>query len=186
MVLTASKMLALGTIAPDFHLPDTVSGQNVSLKALQSPMATVIMFICNHCPYVKHIQHALVQLANHYQSEGIAFIAINSNDVSQYPEDAPDKMTEVAQKWAYPFPYLYDESQTVARAYQAVCTPDFYIFDKALRCVYRGQMDGARPGNTIDPNGQDIRAALNNILQGLPVNPDQTPSIGCNIKWKEG
>lgn len=185
MALTPSKMLPLETVAPDFELLDTVSGKRLALKTLRSPIATVIMFICNHCPYVKHVQQELVRLARDYQPKGIALIAISSNDVLQYPEDAPDKMAEVAQRWEYPFPYLYDESQAIAKAYQAACTPDFYIFDQALRCVYRGQLDDARPGNAIQPNGQDIRAALDDLLQGRPVNPVQKPSIGCNIKWKE-
>ncbi len=185
MALTSSKMLPLGTVAPDFELLDAVSGKRLALKNLRSSIATVIMFICNHCPYVKHVQQELVRLARDYQPKWIAFIAISSNDISQHPEDAPDKMAKVAQRWDYPFPYLYDESQAIAEVYQAACTPDFYIFDQALRCVYRGQLDDARPGNAIKPNGQDIRAALDNLLRGKPINPIQKPSIGCNIKWKE-
>ncbi len=187
MALTPSNMLALGSVAADFELLDTVSAQRLSLNALKSPRATVIMFICNHCPYVKHVQPELVRLANDYQPKGISFIAISSNDANAYPADAPNKMAEVAQEWAYPFPYLYDETQAVARAYQAACTPDFYIFDKDLRCVYRGQLDDARPGQAFvsnTPNGQDLRNALDKLLQGKPINPEQKPSIGCNIKWK--
>lgn len=184
MAVTPSNMVPLGTIAPDFTLPDTVSGRMMSLRELKSEIATVIMFICNHCPYVQHVQHELVRLANDYQPKGISFIAISSNDVVGYPDDAPDKMKEVAERLGYPFPYLYDETQQVAKAYDAACTPDFYIFDKDLKCVYRGQLDDSRPGNLIPVTGRDIRAALDSILRGEPVNPDQKPSVGCNIKWK--
>lgn len=184
MAATPSNMIPLGTIAPDFTLPDTVTGRMMSLQELKSEIATVIMFICNHCPYVQHVQHELVRLAKDYQPKGISFIAISSNDVVGYPDDAPDKMKEVAERLGYPFPYLYDETQEVAKAYQAACTPDFYIFDKDLKCVYRGQLDDSRPGNLIPVTGRDIRAALDSILRGEPVNPDQKPSIGCNIKWK--
>lgn len=184
MAVTPSNMVPLGTIAPDFTLPDTVSGRMMSLRELKSEIATVIMFICNHCPYVQHVQHELVRLANDYQPKGISFIAISSNDVVGYPDDAPDKMKEVAERLGYPFPYLYDETQEVAKAYDAACTPDFYIFDKDLKCVYRGQLDDSRPGNLIPVTGRDIRAALDSILRGEPVNPDQKPSVGCNIKWK--
>ncbi|MCS6805111.1 MAG: thioredoxin family protein [Acidobacteriota bacterium] len=184
MAATPSNMIPLGTIAPDFTLPDTVTGRMMSLQELKSDIATVIMFICNHCPYVQHVQHELVRLAKDYQPKGISFIAISSNDVVGYPDDAPDKMKEVAERLGYPFPYLYDETQEVAKAYQAACTPDFYIFDKDLKCVYRGQLDDSRPGNLIPVTGRDIRAALDSILRGEPVNPDQKPSIGCNIKWK--
>lgn len=184
MAVTPSNMMPLGTIAPDFTLPDTVTGRMMSLRELKSDIATVIMFICNHCPFVQHVQHELVRLANDYQPKGISFIAISSNDVVGYPDDAPDKMKEVAQRLGYPFPYLYDETQEVAKAYDAACTPDFYIFDKDLKCVYRGQLDDSRPGNLIPVTGRDIRAALDSILRGEPVNPDQKPSVGCNIKWK--
>lgn len=184
MAVTPSNIMPLGTIAPDFTLPDTVTGRMMSLHELKSDIATVIMFICNHCPFVQHVQHELVRLANDYQPKGISFIAISSNDVVGYPDDAPDKMKEVAQRLGYPFPYLYDETQEVAKAYDAACTPDFYIFDKDLKCVYRGQLDDSRPGNLIPVTGRDIRAALDSILRGEPVNPDQKPSVGCNIKWK--
>ncbi|MEN8216567.1 MAG: thioredoxin family protein [Pseudomonadota bacterium] len=180
MARTPSNMMPLGTIAPDFTLPNTVTGETATLSALKSDIATVIMFICNHCPYVKHVQGELVKLANDYQAKGIAFIAISANDVVNYPEDSPEKMKEVG----YPFSYLYDETQEVAKAYQAACTPDFYIFDKDLKCVYRGQLDDARPKNDVPVTGKDIRAALDAILAEEPVNPDQKPSIGCNIKWK--
>lgn len=184
MAATPSYMMPLGTRAPDFNLLNVVTGKTVTLQQLKSDIATVVMFICNHCPYVKHVQPQLVKLAQDYQTQGISFIAINSNDVVNYPEDSPEKMKEVAQAWNYPFPYLYDESQEIAKAYQAACTPDFYIFDKELKCVYRGQLDDSRPKNTIPPTGKDIRAALDALMVGHPVNPDQKASIGCNIKWK--
>jgi len=184
MANTPSKMVPLGIVAPDFVLPDTISGENKSLTDLKSDKATVIMFICNHCPFVKHMQKQLVELVREYQAKGISFVAISSNDVEKYPDDSPQRMKEVAQELGYPFPYLYDESQDVARAYDAACTPDFYVFDKNLKLVYHGQMDGSRPGNTIPVTGSDLRTALDNILQGKPVSEDQRPSIGCNIKWK--
>jgi peroxiredoxin len=184
MAATPSTMLALGTKAPPFALPDTVSGKMMSLNELKSDQATVVMFICNHCPYVKHVQTGLVKLAQDYQPKGVSFVAISSNDVVQYPEDGPRPMKEVAERLGYPFPYLYDESQEIARAYRAACTPDFYLFDPDLKLVYRGQLDDSRPGNSIPVTGRDVRAALDNILAGQPVNPEQKPSIGCSIKWK--
>ena len=184
MALTPSTMLPLGTLAPHFNLLDVISGQHRSLAQLKADKATVIMFICNHCPYVKHVQTQLVRFANDYQSQGVAVVAINSNDVSRYPEDAPDKMKEVAQQLRYPFPYLFDETQAIAKAYQAACTPDFYLFDSALRCVYRGQFDPSRPGNGIPVTGQDLRQALEATMQGKPVSPSQKASVGCSIKWK--
>ena len=184
MALTSSKMLALGTPAPDFKLLDTTTGEFYSLKDSQGSKATVIMFICNHCPYVKHVIHELVQIAKDYQGRGIAFVAISANDAIAYPEDAPEKMTQLAKLLGLSFPYLYDETQNTAKAYHAACTPDFFIFDKSLLCVYRGQLDGSRPGNKISVTGKDIRLALDNILEGKPVNPQQIPSVGCNIKWK--
>jgi thiol-disulfide isomerase/thioredoxin len=184
MASTPSTMMPLGTTAPDFSLLNTVTGETVTLQTLKSDTATVVMFICNHCPYVKHVQGELVKLAKDYQPKGIAFIAINANDVVSYPDDSPDKMKVVAQQLGYSFPYLYDETQEVAKAYQAACTPDFYVFDKDLKCVYRGQLDDARPRNDAPVTGKDIRVALDAILAGEPVNPEQIPSIGCNIKWK--
>lgn len=186
MAKTPSTMLPLGTVAPDFTLPDTVSGQMMSLQSLKSEIATLMMFICNHCPFVKHIQAQLVSLAKDYQAQGVSVIAISSNDVENYPEDSPKKMKEVAEQWGYPFPYLYDESQAVARAYQAACTPDFYIFDKDLKCVYRGQLDDSRPQNGMPVTGKDIRRALDALLLNQAVDEEQKPSIGCNIKWKNG
>lgn len=184
MALTDSTMLALGTEAPDFELYDVVSGKQMTLREASSEKATVIMFICNHCPYVKHVQEELVRLAGDYQTEGVAFIAISSNDAEAYPEDGPDKMREVARQWGYPFPYLYDESQAVARSYHAACTPDFYLFDGELRLVYRGQLDDSRPGNEKPLTGKDLRQALDDLLAGNPASQEQFPSQGCNIKWK--
>lgn len=184
MARTPSNMLPLGTKAPAFTLQDTVSGKTLSLQKLKSPKATVIFFICNHCPFVAHVNPGIVALANDYQPRGIQFIAISSNDVANYPEDSPEKMTQTAKALGYSFPYLYDETQTVAKAYQAACTPDFYIFDKDLHCVYRGQMDDSRPNNTIPVTGNDIRQALDALLSDAPVSSTQKPSLGCNIKWK--
>ncbi|RMF00015.1 MAG: thioredoxin family protein [Chloroflexi bacterium] len=179
-----STMVPLGTLAPDFALPDVVSGQTVRLAEAKSDKATVVMFICNHCPYVKHVNSQLVALANDYQPKGVAFIAISSNDVENYPEDSPEKMKEVAETLGYPFPYLFDETQDVARAYDAACTPDFFIFDGQMKLVYRGQLDGSRPGNSVPVTGADVRAALDAVLAGQLPSPNQTPSMGCNIKWK--
>ena len=185
MVATPSTMLSLGTVAPEFMLPDTVSGKEIDLAAVQSDHATVIMFICNHCPYVKHVNKELVRLANDYAPKGVAFVAVSSNDVEAYPADSPQRMKEVAAQHGYPFPYLYDEDQSVARAYQAACTPDFYVFDGQMKLAYRGQLDGSRPRNDVPLTGEDVRAALDAILAGEPVFEEQRPSIGCNIKWKE-
>ena len=185
MAAVPSNMLALGTTAPDFALPDTVSGKTISLNELKSDVATVIMFICNHCPYVKHVNKELAKLARDYQARGAAFVAISSNDAEAYPADAPEQMRLVAAEQGYTFPYLYDEDQSVARAYQAACTPDFYIFDASMKLVYRGQLDEARPRNDVPVTGKDVRAALEAILAGNPVSAEQRPSIGCNIKWKE-
>ncbi len=184
MAQTASNMLPLGTRAPHFILPDTISGKTLNLAELKSEAATVIMFICNHCPYVKHVRYELARLANDYQPRGVAFIAISSNDIVAYPEDAPEHMQTFAREAGFAFPYLFDETQDVARAYQAACTPDFYVFDRALQCVYRGQLDGARPKNDVPVTGKDLRAALDHVLAGKPVRTEQMPSIGCNIKWK--
>jgi peroxiredoxin len=185
MTKTPSNMMPLGTKAPDFNLLDTVTGTSKSLSDLKSDTATVIMFICNHCPFVKHIRNELIKLANDYIPQGISFIAISANDASEYPEDAPDKMKTVAEKFRYPFPYLYDESQKTAKNYNAACTPDFYIFDRELSCVYRGQFDSSRPESGIPVTGEDMRSALNDILAEQPVHIQQKPSLGCNIKWKQ-
>ena len=184
MALTPSVMVPLGSTAPEFTLPDPVKGGEKSLSELKSDTATVIMFICNHCPYVKHIQTGIVDLANDYIPRGISFIAINSNDVKNYPDDSPERMKEVADMLGYPFPYLFDESQGVAKAYDAACTPDFFIYDKDLTLVYRGQMDDSRPGNGKPVTGADIRTALDELIAGNQLSPEQVPSIGCNIKWK--
>lgn len=185
MAETLSTMVALGTKAHEFILPDTVSGKNFSLRDLKSDKGTVMMFICNHCPFVKHVNKELVRLANDYMPKGISFIAVSSNDIVNYPEDSPEKMQQVAKELGYPFPYLYDESQQVARAYGAACTPDFFIYDMDLKLVYRGQLDDSRPSNGIPVTGKDIRNALDNLLSGKPVSSEQKPSIGCNIKWKK-
>ena len=178
-------MLPLGTQAPDFNLPDTVSGQMLALKDIVSPKATVIMFLCNHCPYVLHVNDEIAQLAREYQAKGVSFAGISSNDAQAYPEDGPDKMREHAQQVGYPFPYLYDESQEVARQYDAACTPDFYVFDANLKLAYRGQLDDSRPRRNPTPvTGADLRAALDAVLSGKSPNPIQRPSGGCNIKWK--
>ena len=179
MAKTPSTMIPLGTKAPDFRLLDTCSDKVQSLAELQSNTATVIMFICNHCPYVKLIQQKIVE------KNGIKFIAICSNDAINYPADAPDKMRQEAKDHHYPFPYLYDETQEVAKAYQAACTPDFYVFDKDLLCIYRGRFDDATPGNGQPVTGRDLCAALDCVIAGKPVEGEQVASVGCNIKWKK-
>jgi len=184
MARTPSNMLPLGTKAPSYSLPDTVSGQTLSLNQIHGKEGTVVMFICNHCPFVKHVFSGIVDLANDYLDKGIAFVAISSNDVENYPDDAPGLMTKVAIEQGFPFPYLYDESQEVARAYDAACTPDFYIFDNNKSLVYRGQLDDSRPENGIPVTGKDMRSALEAICDGKNVSATQKPSIGCNIKWK--
>jgi peroxiredoxin len=185
MAYTESTMLPLGTKAPDFELPDTVSGKILHLSGLASPKATVIMFLCNHCPYVLYVNEEIVRIATEYQAKGVAFIGISSNDADNYPEDAPDKMSEHARITGYTFPYLYDETQEVARAYDAACTPDFYVFDANLQLAYRGQLDSSRPKRNPTPStGEDLRAALEAVLRHQPVSTVQRPSGGCNIKWK--
>ena len=178
-------MIDLGSPAADFKLTDAISGKESSLAELKSPVATVIMFICNHCPYVKHINAELVRLANDYIPNGVSFVAINSNDYTAYPEDSPEHMRELAAELKYQFPYLIDESQEVAKAYEAVCTPDFFIYDADLKLVYRGQLDDSRPSNQTPSDGIDIRAALDAILSGNKPSPRQRPSVGCNIKWRK-
>jgi peroxiredoxin len=181
---TPSNMLELGTVAPGFSLPDTVSGKILSLKEIKGKVGTVIFFICNHCPFVIHVNKELVNIANDYKGKGISFIAISSNDVVNYPQDSPELMKEVARKMNYPFPYLYDETQEVARAYDAACTPDNYLFDRDMKLVYRGQIDDSRPKNGIPVTGKDLRLALDQLLAGKEIFKEQKPSIGCNIKWK--
>lgn len=184
MAQTPSTMLPLGTPAPAFSLPDTVSGAVLSLDQLKSERATVVMFICNHCPYVIHVREGLTRLARDYQPRGVAFVAISSNDVEHYPQDAPPLMREFAEAAGFTFPYLYDETQAVARAFDAACTPDFFVFDGALKLAYRGQLDDSRPGSKQPVTGAAIRAALDAMLAGAPVSADQVASVGCNIKWK--
>lgn len=186
MVKTASTMLALGTPAPEFSLPDVVSGRTVSIADFDGAPALLVIFMCNHCPYVKHVASSLAQLVREYQARGVAVVGINANDAEEYPEDSPENMVEEAKQRGYTFPYLYDETQEVAKAYQAACTPDFYVFDSEHRLAYRGQMDDSRPGNGIPVTGQDLRAALDAVLAGRPVTSNQKPSLGCNIKWKPG
>jgi len=185
MAQTPSTMRALGSVAPDFKLPDVVSGKQFSLKEFNKGKALVVLFICNHCPFVKHVAVELSALGTDYISKGVSFVAISSNDVVNYPDDAPDKMKEFALIHGFLYPYLYDETQQVAKAYDAACTPDFFIYDANLRLVYRGQLDESRPSNNIPVTGKDIRSALEQILKGEPVAADQKPSIGCNIKWKK-
>lgn len=184
MSLTPSNMLPLGTQAPNFSLINTINNQFVSLSDIQGEKGTIIMFICNHCPFVKHVNEELVRLANDYRVIGFGFAAISSNDTEAYPQDSPAEMWKNAREHHYPFPYLFDADQTVAKAFDAACTPDFYVFDSELKLVYRGQLDNSRPGNGIPVNGRDVREALDNILNNNPQRKDQKPSIGCNIKWK--
>ena len=184
MAKTPSNMLPLGTQAPHFELLDVISGQPVNLLDIKSKKATVIMFICNHCPYVKHLIGPLSALAKEYKEKGIQFIAINSNDVDNYPDDSPENMKIFANEQGFTFPYLFDESQAIAKAYDAACTPDFYVFDHLLHLVYRGQFDESRPSNDIPVTGKCLKNALNAILAGEKINEAQQPSLGCNIKWK--
>lgn len=184
MAYTESTMLELGTKAPDFSLPDTISGKNIRLNDIASDKATVVMFLCNHCPYVIHVNSEIVKLVRDYQSKGVNFVGISSNDAENYPQDGPDEMKIHAEKVGYNFPYLYDETQEVARAYDAACTPDFYVFDQDLKLAYRGRLDDARPKNDHPLTGKDLRAAIDAVLAGEPVSEKQYPSGGCNIKWK--
>ncbi|WP_339665536.1 thioredoxin family protein [Maribacter arcticus] len=184
MSRTESNMLALGTIAPEFSLLDTVSQKTMNLHTLNGEKGTVIMFICNHCPFVIHVNPEITRLSKDYQNRGIGFIAISSNDVENYPEDAPHYMRIKAKAENYTFPYLYDEHQEVAKKYDAACTPDFFLFDDELKLVYRGQLDDSRPGNGQPLNGKDLRDALDQLLSGKKIDSLQKPSIGCNIKWK--
>ncbi len=186
MARTPSNMIPLGSKAPSFSLLDVVSGEMVSLDNLKGEVGTLVMFICNHCPFVKHIEQGLIDLANDYSDSGINLIAISSNDVVAYPEDSPEKMKELSLAKNYPFPYLYDATQEVAKSYDAACTPDFYLYDKDLSLVYRGQMDDSRPktDNPAPVTGRDLRAAFDCLISGKPVSEEQIPSLGCNIKWK--
>ena len=185
MVKTASTMLPLGTPAPAFSLRN-VDGQMVSLEDFQGKTALLVIFMCNHCPFVKHIAEQLAQLGREYQGQGVGVVAISSNEIANHPEDSPEQMIHEVEQRGYTFPYLYDEDQAVAIAYRAACTPDFYIFDGEQKLAYRGQLDSSRPDSGIPVSGEDLRAALDAVLSGQPVIEQQVPSIGCNIKWKEG
>lgn len=179
---TPSAMLPLGTKAPDFCLPD-FDGREYRLDDFSDARAYLVMFICNHCPYVIHVRSELVNMCKEFQGRGVVVVAINSNDVTSYPEDSPERMGEIARTYGYSFPYLYDESQNVARAYQATCTPDFFLYDAKRTLVYRGQMDDSRPGNLLPSTGEDLRAAVAAVLAGKAPSSEQKPSVGCNIKW---
>jgi len=184
MALTESNSFENGTLAPHFILPDTLSDDTLDLQQLKGEKGTVIMFICNHCPFVVHVNKQLVILANDYTEKGISFVAISSNDVNNYPQDRPELMAQVGRNLNYPFSYLYDETQEVAKAYDAACTPDFYVFDSDLKSTYHGQLDGSRPGNAMPVTGEDLRQAIDAVLNNDKPIELQKPSIGCNIKWK--
>ena len=186
MALTPSTMLPLGTKAPDFQLVDVVSGEIISLETFAGKQALLVMFICRHCPFVKHIQEELARMGKDYANTNLGIVAISANDAVKYPDDAPDKLKEMAQQLGFTFPFCYDESQQTAKAYTAACTPDFFLFDANRQLVYRGQLDSSRPSNNQPVTGQDLRSAIEAVLAQTPVNPDQKPSIGCNIKWKPG
>ncbi len=185
MARTPSNMLLLGTAAPAFDLPDTVSDKNVSYNDIQKEKGAVVMFICNHCPYVIHVKDEMVNVAKEYQAKGIGFVAISSNDVENYPDDSPEKMKIFASENDFTFPYLYDESQAIAKAYDAACTPDFYLFDSNAKLVYRGRLDESRPKNDLPITGADLRGALDALLANEAITEKQYPSMGCNIKWKQ-
>jgi len=185
MALTPSTMLPLGTPAPDFQLPDT-TGKTISLATFKDQVALVVIFMCNHCPYVVHLRAGLVQFARDYAAKNVGLVGINANDAQRYPADSPAKMKAEVKSAGYLFPYLYDETQAVAKAYRAACTPDIFLFDRGRRLVYRGQFDASRPGNGISVTGKDLRAALDAVLVGKPTSSIQAASIGCNIKWKPG
>jgi len=185
MAAVPSTMMPLGTIAPEFSLLNVVSGNFQSLSELKSPKGTLILFICNHCKYVKHIHAELISLCNSYTNLGFSIVAISSNDVVNYPEDSPELMKKLAQDSSYKFPYLYDETQDIAKAYDAACTPDLFLFDGSLKLVYRGQFDGSRPSNDIQVTGNDLKSALDSLIKGEKLSENQIPSIGCNIKWKD-
>lgn len=184
MANTLSNMLPLGTVAPDFLLMDTNSNYSYSFKDVKGKKGTVIMFICNHCPFVLHVIDEILMIVNDYTVQGIGFAAISSNDPEKYPQDGPLQMTEFAFRKSFDFPYLFDETQEVARAYDAACTPDFYLFDREDKLVYRGQLDASRPGNNIPLSGSDLRTAIDGVLYNRAIPQDQKPSMGCNIKWK--
>jgi len=185
MSLTPSNMSKLGTKAPDFKLMDTITDHLITLEEIKGKHGILIMFICNHCPFVKHINEEIVRIANEYRQLGFGFAGIMSNDIENYPQDHPKEMKEHATKHQYSFPYLFDGTQGIAKAYNAACTPDFFLFDNQLNLIYRGQLDDSRPGNGIHPNGRDLREAMDAVLNNRKVSEDQKPSIGCNIKWKD-
>jgi thiol-disulfide isomerase/thioredoxin len=185
MSLTPSTMLPLGSKAPDFRLWEP-GGSMVTLDEFAGTPALLVMFICNHCPYVKHVRHELTRLGKEYQAKGVAVVAINSNDADAHPDDSPDNMAREKATFGYTFPYVYDEDQAIAKAYQAACTPDFFLFDSSRSLAYRGQLDGSRPGNTTPVDGRDLRKALDLVLEGQSVPPEQRASMGCNIKWRPG
>jgi peroxiredoxin len=186
MARTPSTMLPLGTLAPDFSLPDVVTGDSVSLATFAGSKALLVMFICQHCPFVIHVKPELAKIGHDYGAKGVGIVAISANDAVKYPQDDPDHLKAMAQDLSLNYPLCYDESQSVAQAYQAACTPDFFLFDGELKLVYRGQLDSSRPGNEDPVTGADLRAAMDAVLVGKPISTEQTPSIGCNIKWKPG
>jgi peroxiredoxin len=186
MAATASTMLELGTKAPDFHLLDVVSGQTMALESFRDKKALLVMFICRHCPYVQHVKRELARLGREYSSKKLGILAISSNDAETFPDDAPEQLRQMAAEEGFNFPFCYDETQEVAKSYAAACTPDFFLFDHDRSLVYRGQLDESRPGNGQPVTGRDLRAALDAVLEGRPVNPEQKASVGCNIKWKQG
>jgi peroxiredoxin len=184
MARTESAMIALGTEAPDFNLEDVVTAEHRSLDQVKGEHGLLVMFICRHCPFVKHVENELAAIGKDFVGKGVGIVAISSNDADCYSEDSPPALRQQAEKVGFNFPYLYDESQDVARAYDATCTPDFFLFDKHLKLVYRGQLDDSRPGNTVPVTGRDLRLAIDALIAGKPISADQRPSIGCNIKWK--
>jgi peroxiredoxin len=184
MAATESTMLALGTPAPDFRMLDVVSGSTISLATFAGKKALLVMFICRHCPFVLHVKNELVRLGKDYEGKAVGIVAVSSNDADTYPDDAPASLKEMALELGFRFPFCHDDTQQVAKAYSAACTPDFFLFDEQRRLVYRGQLDGSRPGNSVPVTGRDLRAAIDAVLAGRSVDPKQTPSIGCNIKWK--
>jgi peroxiredoxin len=186
MVKTASTMLALDTAAPEFHLPDVVSGETISLATFSDSKALLLMFICQHCPFVKHVQSELAKIGHDYGDRPLGIVAISANDVANYPDDSPEKLKQMAQEFNFNFPVCYDESQLVSKSYTAACTPDFFLFDSSRKLVYRGQLDDSRPSNGVPVTGKDLRQAIDAVLQDRAIDFEQKPSIGCNIKWKPG
>ena len=186
MALTESTMLSLGTTAPEFRVPDVVSGKTITPGTFKDKKAFLVMFICQHCPYVQHVRKELARLGKEYAAKDVGIVAISANDVKSYPDDSPAELKKMAQTLGFTFPFCYDETQETAKAYTAACTPDFFLFDESRRLVYRGQLDDSRPGNALPVTGRDLRAAIDAVLSGKPVSPDQKPSMGCNIKWRRG